>query len=173
MTVHRLTDLPRANARGRLLVSENVIAPTRAALLSSSTRGEPDEGLVLWLGRAEGDTSIVVSCATPRTTSTWGSVSVDESTVGSVMTAARAFGLGVIAQVHSHPDSDTRHSDGDDRLVFMPYESMFSLVVGEYGAGAISPDAGAGLHQYQDGRWVKVANDDAFVVVPAMVTVNP
>lgn len=172
MSVHRLTELPKATARGRLLVAEHVIAPTRAALLSASTAGEADEGLVLWLGRNIGDTSIVVSCATPRTTSTWGSVSVDASTIGSVMTAARAVGLGVIAQVHSHPGWDTRHSDGDDQLVFMPYEAMFSVVVAEYGQGSVLPEAGAGLHQYQDGRWVQVTDHDAIVVVPPMVTVT-
>ncbi|MGY0389437.1 Mov34/MPN/PAD-1 family protein [Nocardioides sp. WG-D5] len=172
MTVHRLTALPQAISRGRLLVAENVIAPTRAALLAASTAGEADEGLVLWLGRNDRDTSIILSCATPRTTSSWGSVSADESTIGSVMTAARQVGLGVLAQVHSHPGWDTRHSDGDDELVFMPYEAMFSLVVGEYGAGSILPEAGAGLHQYQDGRWVQVTNLNAFVVVPPMVAVT-
>jgi hypothetical protein len=31
---------------------------------------------------------------------------------------------------------------------------MFSLVVAEYGDGELLPECGAGLHQFQNGRWV-------------------
>jgi len=48
--------------------------------------------------------------------------------------AARRLGLAVMAQVHSHPGADTRHSDGDDELIVLPREGMFSLVIGRYGA---------------------------------------
>lgn len=154
MSIHRITALPEVAARGRLIVSEAVIAPTRAGLQASSTAGRPDEGLVLWLGRNIGDTSIVLACAAPRSSHNAGRVHVDESAVGSAARAARAHGLGVVAQVHSHPGHDTRHSDGDDDLVLMPYESMYSLVVADYGFGSVRPADGAGLHQYQDGRWI-------------------
>lgn len=169
MTVHRFTDLPEVPARGRLIVSEGVIPPTRAALQASSTNSGPDEGLVLWLGRNIENTSLVLACAAPRTTHDWGRVHVDETAVGTAASAARAHGLGVIAQVHSHPGRDTRHSDGDDQLVLLPYESMFSLVIADYGLGSVHPTEGAGLHQFQDGRWIKVANHDAFIVVPHLL----
>lgn len=169
MTVHRLTPLPELPARGRLIVSEGVGAPTRAALQASSSRGRPDEGLVLWLGRNIDDTSVVLACTAPRTSHDWGRVQIDELAVGAAASAARAHGLGVIAQVHSHPGGDTRHSDGDDQLVLMPYESMFSLVIADYGAGSIHPAEGAGLHQYQDGRWIKVSDPASFVVVPHLL----
>lgn len=170
MTVHRLTELPEAPARGRLIVSEGVIAPTRAALQASSTDSRPDEGLVLWLGRNIEDTSLVLACVAPRSSHDWGRVHIDETAVGTAASAARAHGLGVIAQVHSHPGWDTRHSDGDDQLVLMPYESMFSLVVADYGLGSVHPAEGAGLHQFQDGHWVKVSNDEAFILVPHLLT---
>jgi proteasome lid subunit RPN8/RPN11 len=173
MNVYRRTELPQRPARGRLLVAEGVLAPTRAALQSSSTSGRPDEGLVLWLGRTIDDTTVVLGCAAPRTTSTYGSVSVSESTVGSVAAAGRTHGLGLIAQVHSHPGRETRHSDGDDRLVLMPFESMFSVVIADYGAGSVEPSGGAGLHQFQDGQWVQIENNDALIVVPALITVTP
>ncbi len=56
--------------------------------------------------------------------------------------AARRLGLAVMAQVHSHPGADTRHSDGDDELIVLPREGMFSLVIGRYGEGFISVPAG-------------------------------
>jgi proteasome lid subunit RPN8/RPN11 len=76
--------------------------------------------------------------------------------------------LSIVAQVHSHPGSDTRHSDGDDDLVLMPFPGMFSLVVASYGAGSLLPGQGAGLHQFQDGRWVLIRRSPrALIVVPA------
>lgn len=94
MSVHRLTELPELPARGRLIVSEGVISPTRAAIQASSTDSRPDEGLVLWLGRNIEDTSLVLACAAPRTTHDWGRVHVGEAAVGTVASAARAHGLG-------------------------------------------------------------------------------
>lgn len=169
MVVSRRTVLSRLPARGRLVVSEAVLAPTRAALQASSTNGQPDEGLVLWLGRNIDDTSLVLSCAAPRTSSSRGRVHVNENAIGAAASAARSHGLGIVAQVHSHPGLDTRHSEGDDHLVFMPYESMFSLVVGNYGLGSVDPADGAGLHQFQDGTWVQVSDPDAFVIVPNLM----
>jgi proteasome lid subunit RPN8/RPN11 len=95
--------------------------------------------------------------------------------MGAAADTARSFGLGIVAQVHSHPGSDTRHSDGDDRLVFMPFEGMFSLVVGQYGDGDIDPRGGAGLHQFQDGRWVRISRGlvRAFVIAPSRVESCP
>ena len=81
----------------------------------------------------------------------------------------------LVAQVHSHPGSDTRHSDGDDRLILMPHEGMFSLVVGSYGDGGIALSDGAGLHQYQDRRWVFVstAGSNALIIVPELTRAEP
>jgi proteasome lid subunit RPN8/RPN11 len=99
-----------------------------------------------------------------------GFVHVAEMAVGTAARAARAHGLAVVAQVHSHPEDDTRHSDGDDQLVLMPHEGMFSLVVSRYGDGALHPAQGAGLHQFQDGRWVLIDPvDTSFLVIPAVI----
>lgn len=170
MTVHRLTPLPTGPARGRLLVADGVLAPTRAALQASSSGFTRHEGLVLWLGRTDGPTTIVLAAAAPPTRSGPGRVHIDEVAVGATARAARTHGLGVVAQVHSHPGTDTRHSDGDDELVLMPFDGMFSLVVAQYGRGSLLPEDGAGLHQHQDGRWVFV-DDGAMTVVPPLVNV--
>ena len=79
--------------------------------------------------------------------------------------------LAVVAQVHSHPGSDTRHSDGDDKLILMPYEGMFSLVVANYGDGGLLTSEGASLHQYQDRRWVLITapTSDTLIIVPPVI----
>jgi proteasome lid subunit RPN8/RPN11 len=92
----------------------------------------------------------------------------NEAAAGAAARTARALRLGVVAQVHSHPGLDTRHSDGDDDLVLMPFNGMFSLVVARYGEGSLLPEQGAGLHQFQDGRWVQIRQPDpALMVVSA------
>ncbi|WP_406442510.1 Mov34/MPN/PAD-1 family protein [Streptomyces sp. NBC_00631] len=173
MTVHRRTPLPTGPARGRLLVAEGVLAPTRAALQASSgSDGRRHEGVVLWLGRVQDTTTLVLAAATPPAVTSSGRVHLDENAVGAVARTARARGLGVIAQVHSHPGQDTRHSDGDDQLVLMPFEGMFSLVAAAYGTGALHPEQVAGLHQYQDGRWVHITDPAAMIIIPAHLSIQ-
>jgi len=99
-----------------------------------------------------------------------GRVHLDEHAVGATARSARAHSLGVVAQVHSHPGYDTRHSDGDDQLVLMPFEGMFSLVVADFGRGSLLPAEGAGLHQHQGGRWVKV-DESALHVIPSLIAI--
>jgi proteasome lid subunit RPN8/RPN11 len=167
----RRTPLPTGPATGRLLAAEHVVAPTRAALQASSGGHRSHEGMAFWLGRNLGTDTVVLAVAVPPTEHRVDGVFVDERAVLATTRAARAAGLGLVAQVHSHPGQDTRHSDGDDRLILMPYEGMFSLVVADYGHGALLPADGAGLHQFQTGRWVYVTND-AFTVVPAVITIG-
>jgi proteasome lid subunit RPN8/RPN11 len=153
------------------LLTEQVVSPTRAALQASSGTHRAHEGLAFWLGRNLGTDTLVLGVAVPPTEHRVDGVFVDERAVLATTRAARAAGLGLVAQVHSHPGRDTRHSDGDDKLILMPYEGMFSLVVADYGHGALLPADGAGLHQYQAGRWVYVTNE-AFTVVPAVITIG-
>jgi hypothetical protein len=126
---------------------------------------------VWWLGRqADGDT-IVLACRQPPCSSGPQFVKADEAATGQAAWAARALRLGIVAQVHSHPGIDTRHSDGDDDLVLMPFPGMFSVVVARYGAGSLLPGQGAGLHQFREGRWVLIRQPHpALIVVPAEVT---
>jgi proteasome lid subunit RPN8/RPN11 len=102
-------------------------------------------------------------------------VLIAEAEVGRMSRRARSMGLAIVAQVHSHPGHDTRHSDGDDTLILMPFEGLFSLVVGRYGDGSLLPAEGAGLHQYQDRRWVLISPPslDTLVAVPAVIQTTP
>jgi proteasome lid subunit RPN8/RPN11 len=129
---------------------------------------------VYWLGRRIGNDTIVLSAIVPPSDHGRQYVFIAEKDVGPMSRRARSMGMAVVAQVHSHPGSDTRHSDGDDRLILLPFEGLFSLVVANYGDGNIEPSRGAGLHQYQDGRWVQVpSNQKALLVVPSQIGFTP
>ncbi|HEX2879780.1 MAG TPA: Mov34/MPN/PAD-1 family protein [Polyangiaceae bacterium] len=136
-------------------------------------RGEPSqrhEGLVFWAGRVVGRDSYVLAAIVPDCEHAPYRVFASEAAMGAVARVARQAHLGVVAQVHSHPGSDTRHSDGDDEMIFMPFEGMFSLVVAGYGDGSLLPEEGAGLHQFQDGLWVKVSADERpLIAVPTLM----
>ena len=74
------------------------------------------------------------------------------------------MGLGILAQVHSHPGWDTRHSDGDDELIVMPFENMLSLVAPFYGRTVYSI-IDFSIHQFQNHRWVLCSRDS----IPARI----
>jgi proteasome lid subunit RPN8/RPN11 len=170
MTLHRTRPLPRGPAVGKLLVPENVLTRTRALLRAAGTRHAPHEGLVWWLGRHVDRDTIVLACHAPACESGRQYVRADAAATGAAARAARGLRLGVVAQVHSHPGTDTRHSDGDDDLILMPYEDMFSLVVADYGNGSLLPEEGAGLHQLQNGHWIQIDSaEPALLAIPAEV----
>jgi proteasome lid subunit RPN8/RPN11 len=165
--VHRATELPVAPGRGQLLVAEHVLGDTVTALAASKGPDGPHEGLVLWAGRQMADLTVVTTTVVPETRHGLGHVFMDESQVGTAARLARSRRIGIVAQVHSHPGNDTRHSDGDDKLILMPYDGMFSLVLSRYGTAGFG---GVGVHQYQDGRWCHIIDTtDVITIVPGML----
>jgi proteasome lid subunit RPN8/RPN11 len=171
VSVHRTRPLPEAGASGQLIVAESVARRTRDMLQRSGLGAPAREALVWWLGRRAGDDTVVLACHQPPCHSGPQFVMVAEAATGNAARAARALRLSLVAQVHSHPGSDTRHSDGDDGLVLMPFPGMFSLVVANYGSGSLLPEHGAGLHQFRDGRWVIIRQPDpVLIVVPSEAT---
>jgi len=170
VSVHRTKPLPETGASGHLVVAKSVARRTRELLRHADPSAPAHEALVWWLGCQVGDDTIALACHQPPCRSGPQFVKVGEAATGNAARAARALRLGIVAQVHSHPGSDTRHSDGDDDLVLMPFPGMFSLVVASYGVGSLLPEQGAGLHQFQDGRWVLIRQPDpALIIVPAEV----
>ena len=166
MSVNRTRPLPRARARGALVVPEVVAERTTRTLREFGGDGERHEGLVFWAGRTVSAVTYVLSSIAPRCDHGPYRVLADERAIGAVAREARRHQLGLVVQVHSHPGDDTRHSDGDDELILMPFDGMFSLVVARYGDGSLRPCEGAGLHQFQDGQWVQL-EADALLIVPA------
>jgi proteasome lid subunit RPN8/RPN11 len=175
MSVYRLAPLPIGPSRGRLILPASVAQSTKTALQQFRGPDGYHEGLVYWLGRRCEHDAVVLSAFVPVSDHGPQHVLIAEREVGSMSRRARSLGLAVVAQVHSHPGDDTRHSDGDDKLILMPFEGMFSLVVGRYGSGGVLPSEGAGLHQYQDKRWVMIpaSFQDGLIVAPPVIQASP
>lgn len=166
MTVLRETPLPRGAPRGSLVVPRNVADATLRALRGFRGLDGDHEGLVYWAGRVVDPNTYVLSAVVPDCEHEPQRVLAAEAAIGAAARLARRSGLGLVAQIHSHPGNDTRHSEGDDRLVLMPWEGMFSLVVARYGRGSF--EDGLGLHQHQDGRWVQIdpITENVLAIVP-------
>jgi hypothetical protein len=168
--VHRSAPLPLATARGHLIVPESVRHATEVALRGFSGPDGRHEGIVFWAGRQDGYDQLIAAVIVPRAIHGLGFVQVSADEVGEAAYQARARRLAVLAQVHSHPGDDTRHSDADDNLVLMARETMFSIVVARYGDRGITPAEGAGIHQFQDDRWIQVSDaGTSFIIVPTAV----
>jgi proteasome lid subunit RPN8/RPN11 len=156
MSVYRMKLLPEGKNRGQLILPQAVANATLNTLRQFYGRDGPHEGLVYLAGRIVGKDCYALAAVSPRCSHSSGRVIARESAIGEVARIARQYRLGIIAQVHSHPTGDTRHSDGDDNLILMPFEGMYSIVVANYGRGGLTAAEGAGVHQYQDRRWVRI-----------------
>lgn len=168
MSVYRTRPLPSSHPAGRLLVAAAVVDATLESLRKRRGRDGRHEGLVFWAGRSSGPDTLVLSAVVPVVRSSPGSVHAAESEVGRAARAVRRLGLGILVQVHSHPGDDTRHSDGDDDLVLMPFEGMWSLVVARYGDVEFEGPGAVGVHQFLGGRWCWIPSEaGAVAVVPA------
>jgi proteasome lid subunit RPN8/RPN11 len=172
--VYRTTPIPRGEIRGRYLVAEPVIGATQEALISFALAGIHDgghEGIAFWAGREAPDYTLVFQAIVPEAEHSEGRVMVGREQVGRAARSARRDGMGILSQVHSHPGSDARHSDGDDQLILLPFENMLSIVAPNFGL-QFTDMSGVCVHQYQDGRWVLCSQESVarnVIVVPFSV----
>ena len=166
----RRSSWPTGLLLGNFLLAEQVLSETEAILRSFRGADGPHEGIAFWGGLESGETTLFTTAVAPRAEHTAGSVRCDEVAMREVIRALRGYGLGLLAQVHSHPGSDARHSYGDDEMIFMPFEGMLSIVVPEYAREGISPLTSCEVHQFQGGKWVLCEGDlDALRVLPSGV----
>lgn len=168
--VYRMRELPQVELRGKFAVSGDALQA--AATLLQTYRG-PDgdhEGIGFLLGFETPTRTLLTTFVAPTADHRPGYVMCSREAVLRIVDWAHARGLSLLAQVHSHPGACTWHSDGDDDMVFMPFEGMLSIVVPHYGRASLVPLSGMGVHQYQDRRWVLAdpeSVDQQIVIVPS------
>jgi hypothetical protein len=166
--------LPRAVLRGRFFITESAVAAAERLLPTFRGPDGDHEGVLFMLGFETPKWTLFTSVIAPDADHGRGHVRADEAAVAAAARDARKYGLGVLGEIHSHPDGWTEHSEGDDELVLMPFEGMLSLVVPRFGHWGMRPLDSLGVHQYQDGRWVAVAHGirEGFTLIPAALDVR-
>ena len=156
MTVYRTRPLPCGALKGQYKLSHNLIYDTKQALTWFYKAGRQEgghEGICFWAGREESNLTRLEAVIVPTAQHEQYGVFVTEVCFAKAARQAREMGFGILAQVHSHPGCDTRHSDWDDDLVIMPFENMLSLVAPHYGR-FINAITDFSVHQYQSKQWV-------------------
>jgi proteasome lid subunit RPN8/RPN11 len=158
LPVYRTHPLPLGDLEGSFILGESIIPATRDALVSFALAGIDDgghEGMAFWAGREsqEFGSTVILEVIIPDAEHSSQRVMASAEAVGNAARVARAHGLGILCQVHSHPGQDARHSDGDDGLILLPFQGMLSIVVPEFGIHFTQLNQ-ASVHQFQHGRWV-------------------
>lgn len=72
----------------------------------------------------------------------------------------RTHGLARLAQVHTHPGSDTRHSPYDDKHAYSRKAGAISIVLPWHAHGDPLPTGGS-VHLHDGERWHGLSPDDA------------
>lgn len=153
--VFRLRPLARGILRGRFRIAPDLIDRTRRALTTFYEAGRYEgghEGICFWAGLERPDETHLKAVIVPNARHERLGVFVSAVEFGNAVEEAHRMGLGILAQVHSHPGVDTRHSDGDDDLVVMPFENMLSVVAPFYGR-RVRSIGDCSVHQLQNHRW--------------------
>jgi hypothetical protein len=162
----RLPILPLA---GTFQITEGALVATERLLPTYRGPDGDHEGIVFLCGRELGKTTVLTTVIAPDCDHGPGHVMCSMAEVQAVTAHAHDVGLGVLAQVHSHPSAWSEHSVGDDTMVLMPFEGMLSIVVPHYGHHGMRPLHSLGVHQYRSGQWVRVEPH----TIKAGVTVLP
>lgn len=106
---------------------------------------------------------VLVEVAHPRHASSSHSLSIESAWISTFWSDLASRGLGVRAQVHTHP-CEAFHSPTDDAYPLLGDAGFLSLVIPDFAMGSIGFD-GAYLTEIQpDARWRQVPIGERFFV---------
>lgn len=136
------------------------------------------EGLVLWLGTSSGNEARIsdawVPPQTPIRSESGVGYMVSGETLTEISRECRRRGVGLVAQVHSHPGR-AYHSDADDRYATVTTNGGFSLVVPNFGVGPARIAAWA-AYRLKGSDWVEMTLREVsatFIVEPTPSSFGP
>ena len=137
-----------------LEVPIDAIEATLALLRAAGAR----ESGLFWYGPRAGAGGVVRSIRAPRQVMHPFNYTVDTAAL-SEMTAGLPDDFRTLAQIHSHPGPSVEHSRYDDEMVGS--RRALSLVFPNYGLVTRAWPQGVGVHEFQDGYWHLLTDDEA------------
>lgn len=146
-------DLPTGDLLGRFFVTEGALLGLERFLPTYRGVDGDHEGIGFLCGLETERATVLTTAIAPEADHGRGHVRCRDDQVADAIRIANRLGLGLIAQVHTHPGGVTGHSYGDDDMVFMPFDGMLSIVAPHYARYGLRPLDALGVHQFQDGRW--------------------
>ena len=154
-----------------LYVGEDILVTTWRALRDFSRR--VCEGTVRWAGpafQARSCFQIVTTVLVPFQRVAPGLFEIPHEATRAMGDALAADNLVNLAQMHTHPDSDVRHSAWDDERAYSSRDGALSIVWPHYG-DLLPPVELWGVHQCRDRTWVRLTNAEVagrIVVLPSL-----
>jgi hypothetical protein len=151
-------------APARLLVGESLWMATVAAL-APYAEARVEAG-VYWYGIRNLEAAAACSVGIPRQVNRRANFTVAADDLAA-LTRVMSEPLVVIAQLHTHPGKDTRHSSWDDDLTVS--RKILSIVLPEYGRDPKLEEAG--IHECLDGGWLRLERRevaDRIVLIPTL-----
>ena len=165
-------DLPNGDLRGRFFVTEGALASLERFLPTYRGPDGDHEGIGFLCGLETDRATVLTTAIAPEADHGLGHVRCRDLQVAQAVKIGSRLGVGLIAQVHTHPGASTSHSYGDDDMIFMPFEGMLSIVVPHYAHYGLRPLDSLGVHQFQDGRWRLMSREsvcEGFLLLPSEV----
>jgi len=153
-TVRPSHRLPVRPLQGNYAITDAAVDAAQQLLPTYRGADGAHEGIAFLAGIETPSKTLLLATITPQADHGPGHVSCSAAEVLRTSRAARANGLAVLAQLHTHPGPITFHSVGDDSMVLLPFEGMLSIVAPYYGRFGLRPLDSLGVHQFQGGRWV-------------------
>jgi hypothetical protein len=83
---------------------------------------------------------------------------IPSDALAEMIAALPSAGLVAVAQIHTHPGSNTKHSPWDDDLVVS--RKLYSLVLPAYGRRPCPMNTVA-VHEFSNDRWQRLKSDEA------------
>lgn len=158
--------------RGLVQISEAALHAIEGQLPTYRGVDGDHEGIALVAGRMVSGTTILTTAIFPRADHRKAYVRTSDQAFADASKAARAFGLGILAQVHSHPGESAIHSIGDDSMVRPRFDGLLSVVVPHYGRYGMRPLETLGVHEFIGGQWQLATPEsvrERFTVVPGSI----
>ena len=143
-----------APLRGRFGILDSVVDALERLLPTYRGPDGSHEGIAFLCGVELAQLTLFTTAIFPKADHRREYVRCSDDEFAAASASARASGLGVLAQVHTHPGENAVHSLGDDDMVCPRYEGMLSIVVPLYGRYGLRPLHSLGVHQLQHGAWV-------------------
>jgi hypothetical protein len=150
----------------RLLIISGEAWLATSSLLAPYADAQVEAGLY-WYGIRSFEAAIVSVVGIPHQTNREGNFEVRDEDLAALVLAIPDE-LVVVAQIHTHPGSDTQHSSWDDNLAVS--QKIISLVFPGYGQNPSLEDVG--VHEFIKGRWSRLSPRDVadrIVLFPGVV----
>jgi hypothetical protein len=138
-----------------LVIAPNLWNATLDVLQSYSRRGV--EAGCFWYGTRNDNYALASLLAIPQQVNRRQNFHIPADSLAEMTQMASASGLVAVAQIHTHPGVDVKHSPWDDAQIVS--QNVWSLVMPNYGKLPVN-FSDVGVHRFRDGRWRRLTADE-------------